>query len=543
MSSTATTARGSTPVDAALRRPTLVLFMVCVAIFMLMLDAMVVSAALGEIRSDFDASIDGLQWVVDAYSIPLAGVLLTFATLGDRYGRRRMYVIGMAVFTGASLAMTLSQSIVQLNVLRGVQGIGAAMLFAVALPLLAVAFPEAGARAKAIGTYGAVMASATVLGPVIGGALVTQFGWRSIFLINVPIGIAITVLALRKMPETASTLNQRADWLGSLLLTGGLVAGVLALTRSHALGWTSPTVISLLVGAVVLVIGFLCWQTRVKHPLFDISMVRKPGFTGTAIASVAHMATLMAAATYLALFLMGTEGCTPLEMGLRLLPISLCAMIAAALSPSLVRRVSLGAGTTVTLAMVTMGMYLLGNYRHDDSWTHFLPGMIIGGLGIGALTAVNQAASLTFASQENAGMSSATFGTLRQVGMAMGIAGLGAIFSHVAEDRAESGLAAVPGVASVPQNLKEQFVDQVGSGSGHEVVGAVPAQFRDAVPALTRVADNASIDALNALANLGAIVGAASVVIAGIAFVIDRRRVSRRQQEQKPEPASLSVPV
>ncbi|MEV7616026.1 MFS transporter [Streptomyces sp. NPDC089799] len=532
MSSTATTAtaRGSTPAGAAPRRPGLVLFMVCVAIFMLMLDAMVVSAALADIRADFDASIDGLQWVVDAYSIPLAGVLLTFATLGDRYGRKRIHTVGMAVFTASSLAMTMAGSIVQLDVLRVVQGIGAAMLFATALPLLAAAFPEAGARAKAIGVYGAVMASATVLGPVVGGALVTQFGWRSIFLINVPIGIAMVVLAARKMPETESAQSHRADWLGSLLLTGGLVAAVFAMTRSHALGWTSGTVITLIVAGVLLLAAFLFWQTRASHPLFDISMAKKPGFTGTAIVSAAHMATLMASSTYLALFLLG-QGYTPLEMGLRLMPISACAMVAAAVTPILAKRVPFGIGLTVTMAVVTVGMWLLGNYGHDDSWTHFLPGMIVGGLGIGALTSMNQAASLTFASQENAGMSSATFATLRQVGMAMGIAALGAMFTHVATDKAESGLAAVPGIGTVPQDLQGQFVDLVGSGAGHEVVEAVPSQFADAVPALTRVADSASIDALNSVANLGTIIGAVSVVIAATAFAIDRRRVSRRQSQ------------
>ncbi|MEV0095161.1 MFS transporter [Streptomyces sp. NPDC050738] len=524
MSSIATTARGSTPLAVAPRRPGLMLFMVCIAIFMLMLDAMVVSAALADIRSEFDASIDGLQWIVDAYSIPLAGLMLTFGALGDRFGRKQLFVTGMIVFTAASLGLTLAGGIVQLDVLRVVQGIGAAMLFATALPLLAVAFPEVGARAKAIGVYGAVMAGATVLGPVIGGALVTQFGWRSIFTVNVPIGIAVTVLAVLKMPRTASTPNRRADLLGSLLLTGGLVAGVFALTRSNALGWASGTVLSLLITGVVLVIAFLVWQTRAEHPLLDISMAKKPGFTGTAVVSVAHMATLMAAATYLALFLMGALGCTPLEMGLRLLPISLCAMIAAPVTAIVAKRVPIGLGLTVTMAMVTAGMYLLGNFGYGDSWTHFLPGMVVGGLGIGALTTLNQAASLTFASQENAGMSTATFATLRQVGMAMGIAGLGAIFSHVATDKAESGLAAFPGTGAVPQDLKQQFVDQVGSGAGHQVVDAVPAQLHDAVPALTRVAEHASIDALNAVADLGAVIGAFAVVVAGVAFTIDRRR-------------------
>lgn len=521
------------------RRPGLVLFAVCVAIFMLMLDAMVVSAALADIRADFDASIDGLQWVVDAYSIPLAGVLLTFATLGDRYGRKRLYVAGMTVFTASSLAMTMAGGIVLLDVLRMVQGFGAAMLFATTLPLLAVAFPEPKARAGAIGVYGAVMASATVLGPVIGGGLVTQFGWRSIFFINVPIGLAMIVLAVVRMPETAASKDRRADWPGSLLLTGGLVAVVFALTRSHALGWTSTTVLSLMAGGLALLVAFLVRQTRISYPLCDLAMARRPGFTGTAVVSVAHMATLMASATYLALFLMG-QGYTPLEMGLRLLPISVCAMVAAAVTPVVARRVPIGIGLTGTMAVVTVGMFLLGHYGHDDNWTHFLPGMITGGLAIGALTSLNQAASLTFAPPEKAGMSSATFATLRQVGMAMGIAVLGAVFGRVATDRAQSGLATIPEIRSAPRHVQEQIVDQVASGSGHSVVGSVPWEYSEVVPELARLADNASIDALNAMANLGALIGATTVLVAAAAFTIDRRRV-RRVAARRVNPEMASV--
>ncbi|MFC1437418.1 hypothetical protein ABUW04_04040 [Streptacidiphilus sp. N1-10] len=272
-------------------------------------------------------------------------------------------------------------------------------------------------------------------------------------------------------------------------------------------------------------------------------MARRPGFTGTAIVSVAHMATLMAAATYLALFLMGALGFTPLQMGLRLLPISVCAMIAAPVTSIFAKRVPIGVGLTATMTMVTAGMYLLGGFGRDDGWTHFLPGMVVGGLGIGALTALNQAASLTFASQENAGMASATFGTLRQVGLAMGIAGLGAMYSQVAQDRADSALASVPGAGLLPQGLKEQFVHQVGSGAGHQAVAMVPAQFHDAVPALAQVADGASVDALNAMATLGTIIGAVSVLIAAIAFTIDRgrRRGSRQRQASERESGSATV--
>ncbi|MFI6763837.1 MFS transporter [Micromonospora sp. NPDC050417] len=535
MSSTAATARTAPLVDAP-RRPGLVLLTVCVGIFMLMLDATIVSAALADIRSDFEASIDGLQWVIDAYSIPLAGLVLTFATIGDRYGRKRMFVTGMAVFTGASLALTFSDTIVQLDILRAVQGVGAAMLFATALPLLSVAFPEGAARAKAIGIYGAVMAGATVAGPVVGGALVTEFGWRSVFSINVPIGIVIILVALR-MPESARTPDRRADWLGSLLLTGGLVAGVFALTQGNSLGWSSGEIIALIVIAVLLLIAFLSWQMRARHPLFDISMARKPGFAGTAIISVAHMATLMAATNFLALFFIGTLGYTPLQMGLRVVPLSITAMIAALLTAILAKGVPFKVLLPVGMVLVTVAMFLMGNVGYDSEWTHFLPGMLVGGIGLGSLTATSQAASLTFASQENAGMASATFGTLRQVGMAIGIAGLGAMFSHVARDKAESGLAALPGSDAVPQDLKHQFVEQVGAASGHQVVEAVPPQFQESVPALARVADHASIDALNAMVTLGTVIGAVSVVLAVITFAVDSSRVSRQSRE--PEKTSV----
>ncbi|GMA23972.1 putative drug resistance transporter [Luteimicrobium album] len=499
------------------------LFLVCAAIFMLMLDTTVVSAALADIRADLDTSIDGLQWVIDGYAIPLAGLLLTFATVGDRYGRRRLFLAGMAVFTAASLALALSGTILQLDVLRAVQGVGATMLFATALPLLSVAFPDPAARMRAIGVYGAVMAGATVAGPVLGGALVTSFGWRSIFLVNVPIGVVILGVATRRLPESPRALGRRADWLGSVLLTGGLVAGVLALTRGNSLGWTSPTLVALAGAALALLVCFVAWQFRAPHPLLDVGMLRKPGFAGTAIVSVGHMATLMAAANFLALFMIGTFGCTPLEMGLRLLPISGAALIAAPVAAALAKRVPLRVSLPVTMGLVTAGMWWLGRLEPGDTWLHFVPGLVVGGLGLGAITALTQAASLTFASQENAGMASATFGTLRQVGMAVGVAGLGAVFSHVARDRATAGVDALPGASGVPTDLREQFADAIGAGAGHEALHDLPSQLHAAAPALARVADAASIDALNAMVNLGAVVGAVATVGATAAFWLGGR--------------------
>lgn len=506
--------------DAASNRPGLVLFMVCAAIFMLMLDATVVSAALADIRSDFNSSIDGLQWVIDAYALPLAGLLLPLGTAGDRYGRKRVFLCGMAVFTGASLALVLSGTILQLNVLRAVQGVGAAMLFATALPLLAVAYPDAHARAKAIGIYGAVMAGATVAGPVLGGALVTEFGWRSIFTINVPIGVVIFALALARMPQTPHHPSRRADWLGSGLLSGGLVAGVLALTRGNSFGWTSVTITVLALGAVVLLTLFMVWQFRAEHPLFDVSMLRKPGFAGIAIVAVAHMATLMAASNYLAIFLVNTMGFTPLQMGVRLVPVSVSALIGAPLGAVLAKRIPTAVSLSVTMGLVALGMWLLGGVESADSWTHFVPGMLIGGVGLGAITTVNQAAALTFAADEDAGMASATFGTLRQVGMAMGVAGLGAMFSHRARAVAAQGLDAITSAhnLTVPPDLRTRFLDGVAAGGGTTVTHAVPPRFASATPLLTDTAHTASIDGLNSLFTLGTAIGVVATVAAALVF-------------------------
>jgi EmrB/QacA subfamily drug resistance transporter len=510
--------------------PRSVLAMVCGAIFMMMLDVTVVAAALDDIRADLGTSLDGLQWVIDAYSIPMAGVLLTVATLGDRFGRRRLFVAGVALFTASSLALALCRTILQLDLLRAVQSLGAALVFATALPLLAVAFPAAGPRARAIGVYSAFMAGATVAGPVLGGALVTAFGWRSIFLINVPIGVVIGVAALVRMPESPRQPERRADWPGSALLTGGLVAGVCCLTRGEALGWSSGPVLGLAGAAVAALVLFGWWQSRAAHPLLDLSMLRRPGFAGTAVVSVGHMATLMAATNYLAVFLVAALDYTPLQMGLRLLPISVAALVSAPLAMIAARRAPFAVSLPVTMALVTAGIALLGHVGTDSRWTHFVPGMVIGGLGLGAITALTQAAALTFARTADSGMASATFGTLRQVGMAMGVAGLGAMFGHAARDSAARGFDALPGAgsAAVPPELRDRFVAAAGSGAGHGIAAAIPEQFRAAVPALTRVSATASVDGLNALATLGTIVGVAATVLSAAAFAVGGLRARSR---------------
>ena len=198
------------------------LAVVCIATFMLLLDVTVVAVALSDIQADFSADLGDLQWVVDAYTLPLAGFLLTAATLGDRIGRRRMFLAGMALFTLGSLACAVAWSPVALDLTRAVQGVGAAMLFGVALPLLAAAYPQPRERATAIGVFGATLAAATAVGPLVGGALVDGPGWRWIFLINVPIGAAALVAAWLRLDESRAASARAADWFGTALRTAGV---------------------------------------------------------------------------------------------------------------------------------------------------------------------------------------------------------------------------------------------------------------------------------------------------------------------------------
>ncbi len=323
------------------------------------------------------------------------------------------------------------------------------------------------------------------------------------------------------MPESARTSGRRTDWLGSLLLISGLTSGVFALTRGNALGWTSATTLALVGTSFVLLIAFAWWQTRTAHPLLDLSMVRKPGFAGTAIVSVAYMGTLMAASNYLAVFMIGAFGLSPLQMGLRLLPISLAALVAAPTTAVLAKRVPIGVSLPVTMGLVTLGMWLLGGVEITSDWTHFIPGMVAGGLGLGAITALAQAASLTFAPAEDAGMTSATFATLRQVGMAMGVAGLGALFSSTARDTAKSGLAALPGAQSISSG---EFIDAAAAGAGGQAGDAVPHEFATLAPTLADIANRAAVDGLDAAITLGTVIGVVATLLAAVLFARDAGR-------------------
>jgi EmrB/QacA subfamily drug resistance transporter len=478
---------------------------------MLLLDVTIVSVALADLQRDLSADLADLQWVVDAYALPLAGGLLTAATVGDRIGRRRVFVTGLLVFTTASLACALAGSTGQLNAARAVQGAGAALLFGTALPLLGAAFPQPAARARAIGVFGATLAAASAVGPLIGGALVDGPGWRWIFLINVPVGLA-TLLATTRVRESRPTTARRADWPGTALLTGALLTLLLALIRGNSDGWASPTIVGLFAASVLLLVAFCVREARTAEPMLDLTLFTRPAFTGVALQAFAVAGTLVAATYYLALYLQTTMGFSPFETGLRVLPLTVVSFVAAPLTAAALRRTGTSLPLVAGLALSGVGLLLAARLDASSDWTALIPGFALAGIGLGVSSASSASAALAAVEPERAGMATGTVNTMRQVGIAAGVAVLGALFQH-------RGTARAGELLDVPASLHDRVAEAIGSGAGLRAADAVPGAVRSAVAAVAR---QASTDALDAVLLWSG--GAALLAAAACAILLTRNR-------------------
>jgi EmrB/QacA subfamily drug resistance transporter len=280
-------------------------------------------ALVPSIRADLGASFTDLQWVVDAYALTLAALVLTAGSLADRLGRRRVFAAGLAVFSAASLLCALAPDPTFLNAARALQGVGAAAMFAVSLALIAQEFTAGRERGMAMGIYGATMGVAVAIGPLVGGALTDPLGWESIFYLNVPIGaaaIAVTYLKLRESRDPSAT---RVDWPGTGTFSAALGLLVFALVRGNAEGWGSTLIVSLLAAAGALLIAFMAIERRISEPMLPLGLFRRRAFTGVQLAAFALSGSIFALFLYLTLYLQNYLGHSPFEAGVRYLPITL----------------------------------------------------------------------------------------------------------------------------------------------------------------------------------------------------------------------------
>jgi EmrB/QacA subfamily drug resistance transporter len=403
------------------------LTVVCVATAMLMLDIAVVNTALSNIAADLHTGLSGLQWVVDAYTLALAAVVLTAGSLADRLGRRLMFTIGLSIFTVTSLACAAASDIVMLNASRAVQGIGAAIMFAVSLSLLSNAFPDMQQRGKALAAYGATIGAAFAVGPLVGGALTSGLDWRWIFLINLPLGLLCLAITRRSVEESRDPNARKLDWPGQLTLAPGLFLLVLALLRGNDDGWTSAAIIAELGGAAAFLAAFVALEARVKEPMLPLGLFRNRAFTGAQVGAFAISASFFAVFIYTTLYLQQILGMSAIEAGLVYLPGTMIMLFVSGATANLVEKI--GARTMIAggLLLVGIGQALLTIAAVDSSWTVFLPGEIIALVGTGLFNPAVSAVALGSAPQEMSGLAAGVNDTFRQAGIAVGVAALGAL--------------------------------------------------------------------------------------------------------------------
>lgn len=459
------------------RRTTLAL--VLVAVFMLLLDISVVTVALPDIRTDLGASFGASQWVLDAYALALATILLPAASLADLRGRKLAYLIGLAVFTGASLACALAPSIAALSVARAIQGAGGAIVFAAALPLIGAAYPNARERSGAVAAFGATVAVAIAVGPLIGGALTQAFGWEAIFLINLPVGVAALIMASRHLVESAeATQKRRVDILGMGLLGLGLFALVFGTVRGNVEGWGSAVIVGGFGAGLLLLVAFLAVERRRQAPMVDLTLFQSAAFSAAG-ASVLTLGALIGALVPLTVFLQLGLGHSALRTGVELLPISVMSFVAAALTarvlaPRLGLRSLLGGG----LALVAGGLALMTLVRDNSGYSILVPGLMLAGLGWGTINVTATELALAAVEPARAGMATGTLNVLRQIGLAAGIAALGAIFESGSDGAMAGALA------------DACLVGAIFTGLGALGVGALAGAARDGFLApVSRVAE------------------------------------------------------
>ncbi len=501
------------------------LIVVCLSIFMLLLDITIVNVALPDIARDLGSSFSDLQWVVDAYALTLAALLLTAGSLADRLGRRRVFAIGLVLFTLASLLCALAPTSFVLNLARAAQGIGGAALFAVSLALLAQEF-EGRERATAFAFWGATTGAAVAVGPLVGGALTSALGWPSIFLLNLPIGAIGLWITLTRVRETRDPQAGRIDWLGTVLFSGGLFALVFALIRGNAEGWGSALIVGLIAGAVAALAAFVVVELRQANPMFDLALFRKPAFCGASIAAFALSASMFAMFLYLTIYIQTILGYGPFQAGVRFLPITLLSFFVAAASGRMTEhvpaRVLLGGG----LLLVGIGLLLMSGLSADSQWTALLPGFICAGAGIGLVNPPLASTAIGVVPPQRSGMASGINSTFRQVGIATGIAAWGAIFeSHV------SGRLA----ATLPDAFARragELATAISAGGAPRIVDRVPAAAR---ARLSGVIDGAFVDGLNHILVLAGVVALVGAVLAA---VLVRQRDFAAPPQAASEPAA-----
>lgn len=461
------------------------LVVVCAATFMLLLDVSIVVVALPQIQAQLHTTFSDVQWVTDAYALSLAALLLTSGALADRYGRKRLFLVGLVVFTAGSALCATAQGPSMLIWSRAAQGVGGAILFATSLALLGQTF-QGRERGIAFGVWGAITGIATALGPILGGVITSDISWRAVFWVNIPIGVLALVIGWRALDESRAPYSHRPDWAGFAVLTAALIGLVYGLIRASEQGWSDHAVAACIVAAAALLVAFVLVEARVEHPMFDLALLRIPTFLGAAASAFAMNGSLFAVIMYLTLYLQDALGYSAAETGVRLLLLTGATTIASAMAGRLSSRIParwlIGPG----LVIVGASLFLMSGLHGDSDWTHLIVGFVVAGLGAGMVNPPLAATAMAVVRPYQAGMASGANTTFRQIGVAVGIAAYGSMFSSAMRHGAAQGWGLR---SSYAHGLNELFVVSGCLAVAGGLVSIALIRSRDFAPQ-TRVEDD-----------------------------------------------------
>ena len=411
------------------RRRYLVLAICCMSLFIVGMDATIVNVALPSIGRDFHASVSGLQWTVDSYLLVIASLLMLSGSVADRVGRRRIFQIGLAVFTLGSLACSLAPSLGALVAFRAVQAVGGSMLNPVAMSIVTNTFTDPKERAKAIGFWGSTFGISVATGPVIGGALVDSVGWRGVFWVNIPVGVAAIILTALYVPESRAAVKRRLDPVGQVLVVLTLVTLTYGIIEGPSRGWSSPLILGCFAIAVAALAALLAWEPRRAEPLIDLRFFRSLPFSGAAATAITAMAAFSGFLFLITLYLQEVRGYRPLVAGLFLLPMAVAMAVSAPLCGRLLARSGprtplLIAGTGITIG----GIMLVFITGASPVWYVLLSCLVLG-IGMGWVNAPITNSAVAGMPRARAGTAAGIASTSRQVGSSLGVAVVGSILT------------------------------------------------------------------------------------------------------------------
>lgn len=400
----------------------------CFALFMIMLDNTVVNVALPSIQRDLGSSLSGLEWTVNAYTLSFAVLLATGGRLGDIFGRRRAFLIGVVIFAASSAAAGLAPGTGTLIASRVLQGVGGALMMPATLSIVTNAF-EPHERGKAIGTWAGVSALALAIGPVLGGLLTEHVSWRAIFYINIPVAIAAIVATLFAVRESRDeTVGREVDYLGVATLTTGLTALVLALIEGNSWGWGSPAIVALLAGSVLMLGAFVIIERRVAAPIVEFPLFASRNFVGANLVALIVTFAMLAQFFFIALYMQNILGLSPLEAGVRFLPATLMIVAIAPIAGRMTDRVGprwlIGAGLT----LVSISLYWLTTIDISTTYADIWPSFVLMGIGMALVMSPMSTAAMNAVHVAKAGVASGILSMNRMIGGSLGVAVIGAVF-------------------------------------------------------------------------------------------------------------------